>query len=122
MEDADNDAQSNAIDYDSDGDLIPDSIELADDPDADGIPNFLDTDSDGDGVADLLETAADTDGDGVADFLDNEDADDTAPTLVTGTGCILGSGASPADPLLFILLMISIAALLRRQKSGNSRC
>ena len=122
MEDADNDAQSNAIDYDSDGDLIPDSIELADDPDADGIPNFLDTDSDGDGVADLLETAADTDGDGVADFLDNEDADNSTPTVVTGTGCTLGSGAGPADPLLFILLMISIAALLRRQKSGNLRC
>ena len=119
--DTDNDTLGNAVDYDSDSDAIPDSIELADDPDADGIPNFLDTDSDGDGVSDLVETAGDSDNNGVADFLDNDGSDQSTPNLVTGTGCTSGSGGGPVDPLLFILLMVSITVLWRRQRTGYPR-
>ena len=94
---------------------------MADDPDADGIPNFLDTDSDGDGVSDLVETAGDSDNNGVADFLDNDGSDQSTPNLVTGTGCTSGSGGGPVDPLLFILLMVSITVLWRRQRTGYPR-
>lgn len=40
---------------DSDGDLIPDTIETQSDSDGDGVPNFLDLDSDNDGLSDLEE-------------------------------------------------------------------
>jgi gliding motility-associated-like protein/uncharacterized repeat protein (TIGR01451 family) len=69
------------IPYDSDGDGIPDAIELGDpnqprDTDNDGTPDYLDTDSDGDGIPDEVEAGedpenpVDTDGDGMPDYMD----------------------------------------------------
>lgn len=55
-QDIDLDGIPNWLDKDSDGDLIPDSLEGTGDADGDGLPNFLDTDSDGNGVGDLAET------------------------------------------------------------------
>ena len=78
---------------DSDGDGVPNLVEVAegtdpDDPDdfvdtdQDGTPNFTDTDSDNDGVIDEDETPAgdpyaDLDGDGVPAYLDDDDTDGT---------------------------------------------
>ena len=60
---------------DSDGDGIPDHIELGGqqggvDTDGDGTPDYLDLDSDGDGIPDSVEGNVDSDGDGVPDYLD----------------------------------------------------
>ncbi|MEM8964820.1 MAG: Ig-like domain-containing protein [Bacteroidota bacterium] len=67
---------------DSDGDGIPDTVEIGDNPenpqdsDGDGTPDFQDTDSDNDGVSDTVEVGnnpeqpTDTDGDGKPDFQD----------------------------------------------------
>ncbi len=60
---------------DSDGDGIPDHIELGGqsggiDTDGDGTPDYLDLDSDGDGIPDSVEGNIDTDGDGIPDYLD----------------------------------------------------
>ena len=60
---------------DSDGDGIPDHIELGGQPggidtDGDGTPDYLDLDSDGDGIPDSVEGNIDTDGDGIPDYLD----------------------------------------------------
>ena len=76
--DTDGDGIPDDVDLDSDNDLIPDRIEAGDtdpltppvDTDGDGVPDFRDTDSDGDGVFDVIETAADTDGDGIPNFRD----------------------------------------------------
>jgi len=73
---------------DSDGDQVPDSIELAErtnpsdatsfiDTDNDGTPDIIDADSDADGIFDQLEAGAlpyfDRDCDGVPAYLDNND-------------------------------------------------
>lgn len=60
---------------DQDRDTIADNLEGAGDVDHDNVPNFLDPDSDGDGIPDVVEVGPDplhprdTDGDGVPDFL-----------------------------------------------------
>ena len=73
--DADNDWVIN-----SDEDLDHDQIVNNDDTDGDNVPNYLDIDDDGDGVLTKKEDANgdgdprndDTDGDGVADYLDKD--------------------------------------------------
>jgi hypothetical protein len=73
--------------HDTDGDSLPDGIELAAprDPDGDGVPTFFDTDADGDGVEDALEGAGDPDRDGRPSFADTDSDDDGAPdSLVAG--------------------------------------
>ena len=59
---------------DSDGDGIPDEVELIQrDTDADGTPDYLDLDSDNDGIPDSVEGdngVPDTDQDGTPDYLD----------------------------------------------------
>ncbi|MCW5912575.1 MAG: gliding motility-associated C-terminal domain-containing protein [Cyclobacteriaceae bacterium] len=63
--DTDGDGVPNNIDLDDDNDGIPDSVEGNDDFDGDGIPNSLDLDSDGDGIPDVIEGGGtDPDGDG----------------------------------------------------------
>ena len=86
----DGDKYPDYLDYDSDGDGIPDEIEAGDDDldtppadtDQDGIPDFRDLDSDGDGLEDTAELDAtwkitDTDGDGIPDHLDRDSDGDT---------------------------------------------
>ncbi|MEM7283705.1 MAG: hypothetical protein AAF438_18990, partial [Pseudomonadota bacterium] len=72
---------------DSDGDTIPDSIEIGNDPesprdsDLDGQPDYLDLDSDNDGTTDQLEvrdpnSPTDFDQDGIYDYLDRDSDND----------------------------------------------
>ena len=71
--DTDGDGISNQIDFDSDGDGIPDALEGTTDTDGDGIPDYLDLDSDNDGIDDADEVddlSGDTDGDGITDSYD----------------------------------------------------
>ncbi|TXH71153.1 MAG: hypothetical protein E6Q83_02810 [Thiothrix sp.] len=85
---------------DSDGDGVPDSIELADkkDTDQDGVLDALDTDDDNDGVMTAmenpdpnsdgkLEDAADHNKDGVPDYLDAKSSGET-----------VAQNNSPAEP------------------------
>ena len=75
--DSDGDGIPDVIDIDDDNDGIPDFIENGGDntldTDGDGIPDHLDLDSDGDGITDLEESGCgqtDLDGDGVIDGAD----------------------------------------------------
>ncbi len=63
--DSDGDGVPNDLDLDDDNDGIPDAVEGDDDFDGDEIPNSLDLDSDGDGIPDVIEAGgSDPDGDG----------------------------------------------------------
>ena len=64
---------------DSDGDGVADAVEGAGDSDGDGIPDFVDPDDDGDGVPTVDEGEADFDGDGLADYLDSDSDGDDVP-------------------------------------------
>jgi uncharacterized repeat protein (TIGR01451 family)/LPXTG-motif cell wall-anchored protein len=88
---------------DSDGDGIPDKVEVGDptnpvDTDGDGTPDYLDTDSDGDGIPDSVEAGADptkpvdTDGDGLPDYRDLDSDNDGVPDKVEGTADSDGDG------------------------------
>ncbi len=67
----------NQVDFDSDGDGLPDAFEGNIDSDGDGVPDYLDIDSDNDGIPDGLEArpmpallGTDSDSDGIDDALD----------------------------------------------------
>jgi gliding motility-associated-like protein/uncharacterized repeat protein (TIGR01451 family) len=102
--DTDGDGIPDYLDLDSDNDGIPDSVEKgADganpvDTDGDGIPDYLDLDSDNDGIPDSVEKGADganpvdTDGDGIPDYLDLDSDNDGIPDSVE-------KGADGADPV-----------------------
>ena len=70
---------------DSDGDGIPDHIEMGSqqggvDTDGDGTPDYLDLDSDNDGIPDSVEGGkGDTDGDGIPNYLDTDSDGDGMP-------------------------------------------
>ncbi len=80
-------------DIDSDGDSIPDVIEVGDDQldpddtDDDGTPDYLDPDSDDDTIPDVVEVLddprnpVDTDNDGTPDYLDTNSDDDPLPDI-----------------------------------------
>ena len=80
--DSDGDGIPNYLDLDSDGDGIPDSVEGVVDTDGDGIPNYLDLDSDSDGIPDSIETAADADSDGLGNYIDLDSDGDGIPDAV----------------------------------------
>ncbi len=73
--DADNDGIDDAFDVDATGgaDANANGIDDATEPvdtDGDGMPDYLDIDSENDGIPDAIEGTVDTDGDGVADWRD----------------------------------------------------
>jgi gliding motility-associated-like protein len=82
--DSDGDGIPDHVDLDCDNDGIPDSVEGDIDSDGDGVPDYLDLDSDNDGVLDVIESGSgmlDTDGDGridgdIDDFGENGLFDD----------------------------------------------
>ena len=96
--DSDSDATGDWRDIDSDGDKIPDAVELMADTDGDGISNYLDLDSDGDKIPDAVEAGAtpntpfDTDSDGKADYIDLDSDGDKIPDS-------LEAGATPNTPV-----------------------
>ena len=59
-------------DVDSDGDGVADAVEGLADPDGDCIPAFVDDDSDGDGYLDSEEGGGDADNDGLPNNLDTD--------------------------------------------------
>lgn len=93
--DPDGDGIVGGLDGDSDGDGIPDALEIANasnngDSDGDGVPDHLDLDSDNDGINDVIEAGGkdangdgkqdasgdanpDEDGDGIVDSVDPDD-------------------------------------------------
>lgn len=79
------------VDFDSDDDGIPDTIEGIEnkiDTDNDGIPDYRDTDSDNDGIPDNVEAGEDpiapidTDKDGIPDYRDTDSDNDGIPDSV----------------------------------------
>lgn len=96
-------------DMDSDGDGIPDIVELGpggyDDPrdtNGDGVPDYLDLDSDGDGIPDAIEAGPDprnpidTDGDGIPDYRDlDSDGDGIRDGVEMLGGCSSGGTGWP---------------------------
>ena len=81
--DTDGDGIPDYLEVDSDKDGIPDATEVGldstnpIDSDGDGIPDYRDTDSDNDGIDDVLEGVIDTDGDGIPDYVDVGTTDDS---------------------------------------------
>jgi hypothetical protein len=86
--------------FDSDGDCIPDVIELGpwgpQDTDGDGLPNHLDPDSDGNGLEDGEEAGCsgglDSDRDGTPDHLDLDDDNDSIFDVEDGMDDFDGDG------------------------------
>ena len=108
--DTDGDTHCDYLDYDADGDGIPDCEEAGDDDpdtppvdtDQDTIPDFQDLESDGDGILDAKEHGVDVDGNGVGDpdvdgdgvpnYLDYDTDGDGKPDEVEGEGDDDGDG------------------------------
>lgn len=126
--DDDNDGIPNQADVDvtggtdSDGDGIDDGADVSftagDDANGNGIDDNFEGDVNGDGLVDAVANTPevqlpDTDADGTPDVLDGN------PSLVRigldGTGCSIGSGSGAVDPLLPIVLLLSLLACLRRR-------
>ncbi|MGI9607063.1 MAG: hypothetical protein ACR2P0_13080 [Acidimicrobiales bacterium] len=97
---------------DSDLDGIVDADEIdpggngtPDDSDGDGVPDYLDVDSDNDGILDADETnggdaSVDTDGDGAPDYVDLDADDDGIPDVVEGgNGSLDGDGDGAIDSM-----------------------
>ncbi len=78
----DGDSLPDYLDLDSDADGLTDALETATDTDADGIGNWRDLDADNDGIPDTLEGSADTDSDGTRDSLDLDSDGDSIPDAV----------------------------------------
>ncbi|MHA8066670.1 Ig-like domain-containing protein [Aquirufa sp. ROCK2-A2] len=96
--DSDGDTIPDRLDIDSDNDCIPDSVEFTADPDKDNSPSYRDTDSDGDGIPDRVEAGSncskpwDADSDGTPDYLDLDSDNDGIPDAVE-------VGANPTKPV-----------------------
>ena len=100
-DDTDGDGVPDYLDLDDDGDGVPTTEEdtsndgdpANDDTDGDGVPDYLDPDDDGDGVPTTEEDTNndgdpandDADGDGVPDYLDPDDDGDGVPTAEEDT-------------------------------------
>ncbi|MGZ3438522.1 MAG: hypothetical protein ACXVDD_03360, partial [Polyangia bacterium] len=74
--DTDGDGIPDFLDLDSDGDGIDDASDGAVDTDGDLIANYRDLDSDGDCIPDAIEGVADSDGDQAPDFVDTDSDND----------------------------------------------
>ncbi len=75
-------------DDNEDGDSNPDYLD-ADSPqdtDGDGVPDVVDLDDDNDGIPDTVEGVGDTDGDGIPDSLDLDSDNDGIPDVVEAGG------------------------------------
>jgi len=85
--DTDGDGIPDYLDIDSDNDGIPDAIEGTVDTDGDGTRNWRDLDSDNDGILDSAEgpLGVDIDGDGIDDAYD---ADITGQADIDGNGIV----------------------------------
>jgi len=97
--DTDGDGIPNEVDLDDDNDGITDVIEGTDDTDGDGIPDSQDLDSDNDGITDVTESGGsdpdnngiigtglvpgDSDGDGLADVVDIDGSNTGTPNIDT---------------------------------------
>jgi hypothetical protein len=98
--DTDGDGIPDYLDLDSDGDGIEDAVEAGDaelttppiDSDFDGIPDFRDLDSDGNGVPDSVEGVRDRDGDSRPDYRDLDNDGD-------GLDDVLEIGPDPLRPI-----------------------
>ncbi|MEY4273200.1 MAG: hypothetical protein RL638_148, partial [Bacteroidota bacterium] len=96
--DTDGDGIPDLLDLDSDGDGIPDSVEAGKDPnnpvdtDGDGVPDFRDLDSDNDGIPDKIEGTIDTDEDGIPNYLDLDSDNDGIPDAIEGVTDTDGDG------------------------------
>ena len=78
---------------DSDGDGIPDAVELGDaesptNSDTDELPDIIDNDDDQDGVLTIEEGTTDSDGDGTPDYLDEDSDNDGVDDADEPTGDI----------------------------------
>ncbi len=96
--DSDGDLIGDWRDKDSDGDKIPDAVELSADKDSDGMPNYLDRDSDNDSIPDAIEAGIDpnnplnSDSDVDPNYLDTDsDGDKILDNLE--------AGANPKSPV-----------------------
>jgi gliding motility-associated-like protein len=96
--DSDGDLIGDWRDKDSDGDKIPDAVELSADKDSDGMPNYLDRDSDNDSIPDAIEAGIDpnnplnSDTDADPNYLDTDsDGDKISDNLE--------AGANPKSPV-----------------------
>jgi gliding motility-associated-like protein len=96
--DSDGDLIGDWRDKDSDGDKIPDAVELSADKDSDGMPNYLDRDSDNDSIPDAIEAGIDpnnplnSDTDADPNYLDTDsDGDKILDNLE--------AGANPKSPV-----------------------
>ncbi|AUC85931.1 hypothetical protein CW731_11795 [Polaribacter sp. ALD11] len=101
--DTDGDGIPNSVDLDDDNDGIPDTVEQNGNPlrdtDKDGIPDHLDLDSDGDGVNDVIESGSgvlDADNDGI---IDGSDTGSGANGLFDGVEDVPESGNLDFTPL-----------------------
>lgn len=74
--DTDGDGIPDYLDLDSDGDGIPDSDEGSEDLDGDSLGNWIDLDSDGNDILDADEVPTDVDGDGAPNYRDLDDDGD----------------------------------------------
>lgn len=101
LEDSDGDEIPNSLDLDNDNDGIPDSVEGTTlNTDGDLRPNYLDVDSDDDSIPDFAEAGPnpsvpqDTDGDGTPDYLDLDSNNDGIDDIVGDAGDADGDGIS----------------------------
>ncbi len=88
QEDSDGDEIPNTLDLDNDNDGIPDAVEGVNvDTDGDGTFDYLDVDSDDDSIPDFAEAGPDannpqdTDGDTTPDYLDTDSNNDGVPDI-----------------------------------------
>ena len=115
--DSDGDGLPDYLDLDSDDDGIPDQIEAGSDPlnpvdsDGDKVEDFRDWDSDNDGLSDTREcptpsNCIDVDGNGIPDYLDYTQSQDDVEILgviKTQTDGIGSTGAFSLGGLIFML-------------------
>ncbi len=132
MSDVDGDGIPDSVDVDitlgvdADNDGIDDRADVdfiggADD-DGDGISNAKDPDKDGDGFAEsgdipnLGAALPDENGDGVPDFQQAQDG--LIETGLSGGGCVFVGMSASLDPVLPMLVLISLIGLMYRRRPG----